>query len=148
MTPPHQQFFRSVLVNPHLPPSSPAHYPNSLCPILYQLTSLETPAQSKQPAFAMSALMNSLRPSLRTAAGGYGRLFSTSTPRAASKMILTGRLGAEPEMQATASGQEVVRYSVGCSYGRSTERRTSWFRVAAFQNEGTQRDFLLNLPKG
>lgn len=104
----------------------------------------------------MSALLNSFRPSLRTAAGGYGRTlaggygrtFSTSTPRAVSKMILTGRLGAEPEMQATASGQEVVRYSVGCSYGRSTERRTSWFRVSSFQNEGSQRDFLLSLPKG
>ena len=110
----------------------------------------------------MSALFNTLRPSLRTAAGGYGRLaggyghtaggsgrtFSTSTPRAVSKMILTGRLGAEPEIQATASGHEVVRYAIGCSYGRSTDRKTSWFQVSSFQNEGTQRDFLLNLPKG
>lgn len=62
-------------------------------------------------------------------------------------MILTGRLAAEPELQATASGQEVIKYAVGSSTGPKTDRRTSWFRVSAFQ-EGGQRDFLLGLPKG
>lgn len=107
------------------------------------------PSVNQTSPVTMSAIMNSLRPSLRSvAAGGYGRTFTTSSPRAVSKMILTGRLGAEPELQATSTGQEIVRYSVGCSHGRQADRRTSWFRVASFQTEGNQRDFLLGLQKG
>ncbi|KAJ5148637.1 ssDNA-binding protein mitochondrial [Penicillium atrosanguineum] len=63
-------------------------------------------------------------------------------------MILTGRLGAEPELTATSSGQEVVRYSIGTSYGPRDNRQTSWFRVGAFLPEGAQRDYIMSLPKG
>lgn len=94
----------------------------------------------------MSAFMNSLRPSFRAATGA-ARTFSTSSPRSIARVILTGRLGAEPELQATASGQEVVRYSVGSSSGPANDRRTNWFRVSSFQ-QGGARDYLLGLPKG
>lgn len=97
----------------------------------------------------MSAFMNALRPGLRAVSGPSlaARNFSTSSSRSAARMILTGRLAAEPELQATASGQEVIKYAVGSSTGPKTDRRTSWFRVSAFQ-EGGQREFLLSLPKG
>ncbi|KAJ5177140.1 uncharacterized protein N7482_003017 [Penicillium canariense] len=97
----------------------------------------------------MSAF-TSLRPSLglaRTAAQA-SRGFSSSASRSVARMIITGRLAAEPELQATASGQDVLRYAVGTSYGSKDNRQTSWFRVASFLPEGAQRDFIMSLPKG
>lgn len=91
-----------------------------------------------------------LRPTLglvRTAAQA-SRSFSSSASRSVARMIITGRLAAEPELQATASGQDVIRYSIGTSYGSKENRQTSWFRVASFLPEGSQRDFILGLPKG
>jgi single-stranded DNA-binding protein len=63
-------------------------------------------------------------------------------------MILTGRLAAEPELHATSSGQDVIKYAVGTTYGSKDNRQTSWFRVSSFQPEGAQRDLILSLPKG
>ncbi|KAK4983182.1 ssDNA-binding protein, mitochondrial [Elasticomyces elasticus] len=66
-------------------------------------------------------------------------------------MQLIGRLAAEPELTATATGKELVRYALGVSTGPKSgetgERATSWFRVVSFQ-EGPQRDLLVGLPKG
>lgn len=76
------------------------------------------------------------------------RGFSSTAQRALSRMVLTGRLAAEPELQATSSGQDIIKYAVGSSYGPRDNRQTSWFRVASFLPEGGQRDFLLSLPKG
>ncbi|EYE93088.1 single-stranded DNA-binding protein [Aspergillus ruber CBS 135680] len=95
----------------------------------------------------MSAIMNSLRPSLR-AASTAARSFSTTSRRDLARMILTGRLGTEPELQATASGREVIRYVVASDYGRTQSRKTDWFRVASFPDSESQKNFLLNLPKG
>lgn len=92
----------------------------------------------------------SLRPSLglaRTAAQA-SRGFSSSASRSVARMIITGRLAAEPELQATSSGQDVIKYAVGTSFGSKENRQTSWFRVASFLPEGPQRDFILGLPKG
>jgi hypothetical protein len=98
----------------------------------------------------MSAFNSSLRPFLRASSGAAlsTRSFSTSSPRSIARMIITGRLAAEPELHATSTGQDVIKYAVGTSYGKGDNRQTSWFRVSSFQPEGSQRDFILGLPKG
>lgn len=96
------------------------------------------------PSFA------ALRPTLglARAANSAARSFSSSASRSVARMIITGRLGAEPELAATASGQDIIRYSIGTSYGPRDNRQTSWFRVGAFLPEGGQRDYILGLQKG
>ncbi|KAL4890355.1 hypothetical protein BDV59DRAFT_184849 [Aspergillus ambiguus] len=97
----------------------------------------------------MSTFAASLRPFARTAPRTLSaRSFSSSSSRSVARMIITGRLAAEPELQATSTGQDVIKYAVGSSYGPRDNRQTSWFRVSSFQAEGPQRDHLLNLPKG
>ncbi|KAA8641832.1 hypothetical protein EYZ11_006652 [Aspergillus tanneri] len=98
----------------------------------------------------MSAFTTSLRPFMRASShpGLSARSFSSSSSRSVARMIITGRLAAEPELQATSTGQDVIKYAVGTSYGSRDNRQTSWFRIASFQPEGAQRDLLLSLPKG
>ncbi|KKK18266.1 hypothetical protein P175DRAFT_0501956 [Aspergillus ochraceoroseus IBT 24754] len=98
------------------------------------------------PVFATS----SLRPLLRAApaAALSARSFSSSSSRSVARMIITGRLAADPELQATATGQEIIKYAVGTSHGPKDNRQTSWFRVSSFVNDGPQRDYLLGLQKG
>ncbi|KAI9040611.1 single-stranded DNA-binding protein [Aspergillus affinis] len=98
----------------------------------------------------MSAFTSSLRPLVRASHGAAlsARSFSSSASRSVARMILTGRLGSEPELQATSTGQDVIKYAVSSSYGPRDNRQTSWFRVASFAPEGPQRDYLLGLPKG
>ncbi|KAJ5495133.1 hypothetical protein N7539_000249 [Penicillium diatomitis] len=97
----------------------------------------------------MSAL-TSMRPTLglaRTAAQA-SRNFSSSASRSVARMIITGRLANEPELQSTASGQDILKYTIGTSFGPKDNRQTSWFRVASFLPEGNQRDYIMSLPKG
>ncbi|KAB8068109.1 putative ssDNA binding protein [Aspergillus leporis] len=98
----------------------------------------------------MSAFASSLRPMMRVAPGGAlsARTFSSSSSRSVARMIITGRLAAAPELQPTSTGQDIIKYSVGTSFGPRDNRQTSWFKVASFEPEGSQRDFILNLPKG
>lgn len=98
----------------------------------------------------MSAFTASMRPFARASHGAAlsARSFSSSSSRSVARMILTGRLAAEPELQATSTGQDVIKYAVGTSYGPKDNRQTSWFRVASFAPEGPQRDYLLGLQKG
>jgi len=63
-------------------------------------------------------------------------------------MTIIGRLAAEPELTATSTGQEIVKYAVGTSHGPRDNRQTSWFRVASFVEPGPRRDHLLGLGKG
>ena len=97
----------------------------------------------------MSAFASSLRPLMRTATGGAlsARSFSSSSSRSVARMIITGRLAAAPELQATSSGQDVIRYTVATSTGARDNRQTSWFKVASFDH-GAQRDYVLSLQKG
>ncbi|KAB8236009.1 single-stranded DNA-binding protein [Aspergillus alliaceus] len=97
----------------------------------------------------MSAFTSSLRPLMRAASSGAlsARSFSSSSSRSVARMIITGRLAAAPELQATSSGQDIVRYTVATSTGPRDNRQTSWFKVASF-DQGGQRDFLLGLQKG
>ncbi|KAL1984717.1 hypothetical protein VTN96DRAFT_8750 [Rasamsonia emersonii] len=96
--------------------------------------------------------MQALRPLLRARAAAparglsAARSFSSSPSHSVARLIITGRLAFEPELQTTSTGREVVRYVVGSSSGPRDNRQTSWFRVSSFQPE--QRDRLLNLPKG
>lgn len=91
--------------------------------------------------------MNSLRPSLR-AASGSARAFSTTSRRDLARMIITGRLGSEPELKVTASGREVVKYVVASDYGRAQNRNTDWYRVSYFPDSEGQKNYLLGTPKG
>jgi len=76
------------------------------------------------------------------------RSFSTSPARSLARFTLVGRLAAEPELSATSTGHELVKYAIGTSYGPKDNRQTSWFRVTSFLQEGPVRDHLLSLPKG
>lgn len=97
----------------------------------------------------MSAFLSSLRPAMRMAnAPQAARAFSSSPANSIARLTLTGRLGAEPELHATSSGQEIVKYTVATSHGNRENRQTSWWRVTNFVPEGSQRDFVLGLQKG
>lgn len=77
------------------------------------------------------------------------RAFSTSNPRSSfAKMTIIGRLADTPELQATSTGQEILRYAVGTNSGPRDNQKTSWFRVTSFLPEGPQRDFIAGLDKG
>jgi hypothetical protein len=77
------------------------------------------------------------------------RAFSTaSTRNSFAKMTLIGRLADTPEIVATSTGKEILRYAVGTSTGRGDNQKTSWFRVTSFLEEGPQRDFIAGLDKG
>ncbi|PWY91443.1 nucleic acid-binding protein [Aspergillus sclerotioniger CBS 115572] len=97
----------------------------------------------------MSAFMSSLRPALRASSGAAlsARSFSSSSSRSVARLMITGRLAAQPELQATSSGQEVVKYTVASSHGPKDRRQTSWFKVSAFV-EGNQREYITNLQQG
>lgn len=97
----------------------------------------------------MSAFLSSLRPGLRMAnAAQTARAFSSSPAHSIARLTLTGRLGGEPELHATSSGQEIVKYNIATSYGPKDNRQTSWFRITNFVAEGPQRDYILGLQKG
>ncbi|KAK2630256.1 hypothetical protein QTJ16_001076 [Diplocarpon rosae] len=94
----------------------------------------------------MSSFM--LRRALRTSAP-VARTFSTSSPRSSfAKMTIVGRLADSPELQATSTGQEVLRYAVGTNSGRGENQKTNWFKISSFLPEGPQRDFITSLDKG
>jgi len=63
-------------------------------------------------------------------------------------MTIVGRLADTPELQATSTGQEILKYAVGTNSGRGENQKTSWFRVTSFLPEGPQRDFIASLDKG
>jgi hypothetical protein len=86
-----------------------------------------------------------LRRSLPTTA----RAFSTSSRASTfAKLTLIGRLGDTPELQATSTGQEILRYNVATSSGPRDNQKTSWFRITSFLPDGPQRDFIAGLEKG
>ncbi|KAI1500373.1 hypothetical protein F5X99DRAFT_386302 [Biscogniauxia marginata] len=87
----------------------------------------------------------SAAPAMRTS---FSRAFSASPRRDVAKITLVGNLAAPPEMKSTATGLELVEYSLAHSHGPKDNRQTSWFRVTAFAEEGPRRDFLTSLPKG
>ncbi|KAI1102983.1 nucleic acid-binding protein [Jackrogersella minutella] len=92
--------------------------------------------------------MSFLARRLIATAPSLARSFSASARRDIAKITLVGNLAATPEVRATSTGQELVEYAVASNSGPKDNRQTSWFRVAAFIEEGPRRDFLTGLPKG
>lgn len=91
-----------------------------------------------------------LASSAPAAAAGISRAaaFSTTPARRVARMTIVGHLGDTPELQATSTGHEVLKYVVASSSGPRDNRQTSWFRVSSFLPEGPQRELLRGLPKG
>lgn len=64
-----------------------------------------------------------------------------------SKITLIGRLGAQPDLVPTSSGQDVVRYQMATDHGSRDDRRTSWWNVVSYPTAG-MKPVLLSLGKG
>ncbi|KAI5284686.1 hypothetical protein KEM52_002789 [Ascosphaera acerosa] len=82
-----------------------------------------------------------------SSAGAAARGFGTTAARPYARCQLIGNLGSDPELIATSTGREIVRYTLAVNSGRSADSKVSWFRISSFA-EGPQRDFLLGLTKG
>jgi single-stranded DNA-binding protein len=94
-----------------------------------------------------------LRPTISriSAQAGVRRAFSSTPARPLAKITLIGNLTDTPELVATSTGREIVRYSVASHSGprdESGNQKVSFFRVTAFATEGPRRDFIQNLQKG
>ncbi|KAK1835226.1 putative ssdna binding protein [Podospora conica] len=76
------------------------------------------------------------------------RAFSSTTPRPLARITIIGNLAGPPELKATSTGNEIMRYSVASNSGPADNRQTSWFNVTSFESEGPRRDYLMSLPKG
>lgn len=76
------------------------------------------------------------------------RAFSTTPSRPLAKITIVGNLVQTPELQATSTGREVLKYAVASNTGRGENTRTSYFRVSSFEAEGPRRDYFQTLPKG
>jgi hypothetical protein len=87
---------------------------------------------------------------LRTAsrAPATARAFSSTATRPVARITIIGHLADTPELQATSTGREILRYSVASNSGPRDNRLTSWFRVTSFEPEGPRRDYLRTLAKG
>lgn len=94
-----------------------------------------------------------LRPTIAriTAQSGARRAFSSTPARPLARITIVGNLTDSPELQATSTGRELIRYSVASNSGprdESGNQKVSFFRVTAFPPEGPKRDFIQNLQKG
>lgn len=76
------------------------------------------------------------------------RAFSTTPRSQLARMQIIGRLGAAPEEVDTSTGRTMIRYSLASDYGPPDNRQTSWFRIAAFLEDGPRKNHLLGIPKG
>jgi hypothetical protein len=76
------------------------------------------------------------------------RAFSTTTSRPVARITVVGNLAGPPELQATSTGNEIIRYAVASSSGPRDNRVTSWFNITSFEQEGPRRDYLQSIPKG
>ncbi|KAK4223700.1 single-stranded DNA-binding protein rim1, mitochondrial [Podospora fimiseda] len=93
-------------------------------------------------AFLRTASRAVARPALAA------RTFSSTAKRDVAKITIVGNLADTPELRASSTGREYLRYSVASNTGSKENRTTSWFNVTSFQPEGPQRDFLASLGKG
>ncbi len=93
-------------------------------------------------AFLRSASRAVARPS--TAA----RTFSSTASRPVARITIVGNLADSPELRASSTGREYLRYSIASNSGSGENRKTSWFNVSCFAEEGPRRDFFQGIPKG
>ncbi|KAL2164560.1 hypothetical protein VTH06DRAFT_3777 [Thermothelomyces fergusii] len=75
------------------------------------------------------------------------RPFSSTAARPYARITIIGKLADAPELRASSTGREYLRYAVASRRGSGENRKTSWFRVNCFA-EGASRDFFQSLPKG
>ncbi|EHA50794.1 hypothetical protein MGG_06453, partial [Pyricularia oryzae 70-15] len=140
-----------------LPPFPPHHFtetPRQLVDVKDKSTYIQTKniidrkstrkREKKEKKNTMSAFL--ARRNFSAALGA--RAFSSTTARPLAKITIIGNLADTPELQATSTGREVVRYAVASNTGPRDNRTTSWFNVTSFQPEGPARDYLQSLPKG
>ena len=75
---------------------------------------------------------------------------SINATRGLARMTIVGRLAGEPELIPTASGQDILRYSLATSNGPRADKKTSWWKVVYFtRSDGdAKKDVLLSLGKG
>ncbi|GAB1320591.1 Mitochondrial Translation Optimization [Madurella fahalii] len=76
------------------------------------------------------------------------RTFSSTASRPVARITIVGNLADTPELRASSTGREYLRYSVASNTGSGENRKTSWFNVSCFAAEGNSRDFYQSLPKG
>jgi len=76
------------------------------------------------------------------------RAFSSTPARSFARITIVGHLADTPELVATSTGREIIKYAVASNSGPRDNRTTSWFRVTSFEPEGPRRDFLQSVPKG
>jgi tRNA uridine 5-carboxymethylaminomethyl modification enzyme len=76
------------------------------------------------------------------------RTFSTTASRPVARITIVGNLADTPEVRASSTGREYLRYAVASNSGHGEHRKTSWFNVSCFVDEGPRRDFYLSLQKG
>ncbi|EPE31881.1 Nucleic acid-binding protein [Glarea lozoyensis ATCC 20868] len=85
----------------------------------------------------------------RRALTASARSFSTSATRNSfAKMTIVGRLADTPELQATSTGREILRYAVATNSGPRDNQKSNFFKVTGFLPEGSFRDFITTLDKG
>lgn len=63
-------------------------------------------------------------------------------------MTLVGRLTVQPELQATSTGRDILRYGIATEHGLKDNKKTSFFNVTSFVPEGGMREFRMGLEKG
>ncbi|KAK4043184.1 glucose inhibited division protein A-domain-containing protein [Parachaetomium inaequale] len=76
------------------------------------------------------------------------RAFSSTASRPVARITIVGNLADSPELRASSTGREYLRYAVASNSGSADNRKTSWFNVSCFVDEGARRDFFQALPKG
>ena len=84
----------------------------------------------------------------RPSAAAASRTFSSTASRPIARITIIGNLADSPELRASSTGREYLRYAVASNSGSGENRKTSWFNVSCFVNEGARRDFFQALPKG
>lgn len=93
-----------------------------------------------------------LRPTISriTAQAAARRAFSSTPARPLAKITVIGGLTDTPELHASSTGRDFIRYSVASNTGprdESGNQKVSYFRITAFPNEGL-KGFLTGLQKG
>jgi tRNA uridine 5-carboxymethylaminomethyl modification enzyme len=76
------------------------------------------------------------------------RAFSSTASRPVARITIIGNLADSPELRASSTGRDYLRYAVASNSGPADNRKTSWFNVSCFVEEGPRRAFFQSLPKG
>lgn len=107
---------------------------------------LQSPTDSSQSS--SSPKMSSFLARRAATAPQFARTFSSTPARHLAKISIIGSLGNTPEVQATSTGRELLKFSIASTHRSKGETKTSWFRVTSFAVEGARREFYQSLPKG